>query len=446
VITKKLILILFYTVSSQYLLGQWNMEMNLHFYGPISQETNGFKDSVLFFYDVYKSKVVNRIPEINVIREDYSPEPINQPFVLSNQTETNRKLIEPEVRDELLRSQAKAISYLHQKRGKRKYVKPNDGEVNVFYLGDKHLPHDRQYKSLKVLKEAIADYIKNNPEAVQVEIFFFSESNNRNDIFYEGEACRGVSQKEDASVYLSYTDKGFWYSKHLEYIKKINDNELNFLSSISLLNIRGEKVGNSEFHSQVKTSGLLYLDGSSIVDSTVVNGLGEVSQLLQLDLKRTLGPDTIFSRAKVKVDYNRNAEIISAQLNELKDIAQLDVMIDIYRTYGDSLNGVEKAPNRSEPLYPKGIEGLYEDIYKNIQYPEYELTLGIMGTVYVSFVVTKTGEITDIKVDREVKGGPGLSLAAIKATRRLNNFQPAMINGKPSNYRFRLPIMFKLTD
>ena len=420
--------------------------MNLHFYGPISEETNGFKDSVLFFYDVYKSKVINRVPEIYIIREDYSSEPINQPFVLSNQTETNRKLIEPEVRDELLRNKAKAISYLHQKRGKRKYAKPTEAEVNVFYLGDKHLPHDRQYKSLKVLKEAITDYIKNNPEAAQVEIYFFSESKHRNDSFYDSEAYMSISQKPNANVYLSHTDKGFWYSRYLEYINKINQNELNFLSSIPLINIDGKKVDNTVFLSQVKTNGLLYLDESGIIDSTVENGLGEVSQFIQLDLSRILGPETIFSRAKVKVMYNRNAEIISAQLKELKDITRFDVMIDSYRTYGDSLNGVEKAPNRTEPVYPTGIEGLYEDVYKNIQYPEYESLLGIMGTVYVSFIVTKTGEITEIKVDREVKGGPGLSLAAIKATRRLKNFQPAMINGKPSNYRFRLPITFKLTD
>jgi TonB family protein len=444
--TKKLILILLCAFSSQLLHGQWNMEMNLHFYGPIAEETNGFKDSVLFFYDVYKSKVVNRIPEIYIIREDYSSEPKKQPFVLRNQTETNRKLIEPEVRDESLRNQAKAISYLHQKRGKRKYFKPNDGQEIVFYLGDKHLPHDRQYKSLKVLKEAIADFIKSNPEVVQIDIYFFSESKHGSDSFYQGEARRGVSQKDDDSFYLSYADRGFWSSKYLEYIKRINENELNFLFSISLLNIQGEKVDNTEFHSQVKTNGLLYLDESGIIDSTVVNGLGEVSQFIQLDLRRILGPETIFSRAKVKVMYNRNAELISAQLNELKDITRLDVMIDSYRTYGDSLKGIEKAPNMIEPVYPTGIEGLYEDIYKNIQYPEYELTKGIMGTVYVSFVVTKTGEITDIKEDRGVNGGPGLSLAAIKATRRLKNFQPAMVNGRPSNYRFRVPIKFKLKD
>jgi protein TonB len=99
---------------------------------------------------------------------------------------------------------------------------------------------------------------------------------------------------------------------------------------------------------------------------------------------------------------------------------------------------------QAEPEYPGGIEKLYEDIYKNITYPEMEKENNIQGTVYVSFVVEKTGSITDIKIDRGVNGGPNLSKEAEKAVRKLKPFTPAKMNGKSVRYRYRVPIKFIL--
>lgn len=95
-----------------------------------------------------------------------------------------------------------------------------------------------------------------------------------------------------------------------------------------------------------------------------------------------------------------------------------------------------------EPQYPGGIEKLYEDIYNNITYPEQEMENNIQGTVYVSFIVEKTGNITDIKIERGVNGGPNLSREALKSVRQLKPFTSAKMKGKSVRYRYRIPIKF----
>jgi protein TonB len=99
---------------------------------------------------------------------------------------------------------------------------------------------------------------------------------------------------------------------------------------------------------------------------------------------------------------------------------------------------------QEEPSYPGGIEKLYEEIYKSITYPEMEKENNIQGTVYISFVVEKTGAITDIKIERGVNNGPNLGKEAEKAVRKLKPFSPAKMNGKSVRYRYRMPIKFTL--
>jgi len=97
-----------------------------------------------------------------------------------------------------------------------------------------------------------------------------------------------------------------------------------------------------------------------------------------------------------------------------------------------------------EPAYLGGLGNLYAEIYKTLAYPEMEKEESISGTVYVSFVVEKNGNVTDVKTERGVTGGPNLSKEAEKAVKKLSNFTPAKMNGKSVRYRYRIPIKFTL--
>ncbi len=75
-------------------------------------------------------------------------------------------------------------------------------------------------------------------------------------------------------------------------------------------------------------------------------------------------------------------------------------------------------------------------------YPEMPRSLGIQGTVWVSFIVNKQGQIEDVKIERGVH--PDLDAISIKAVQKL----PAMIPGKqmdkPVKVRYKIPIKFTL--
>ena len=95
-------------------------------------------------------------------------------------------------------------------------------------------------------------------------------------------------------------------------------------------------------------------------------------------------------------------------------------------------------------INPEYIGDVFQDISKNVVYPEKCKEEGIQGTVYVQFVVNTEGGIEDVKILRGVKGGAELEIAAIQAVRKLGKFKPAMQNGKTVKCRMNLPIKFAL--
>jgi protein TonB len=113
---------------------------------------------------------------------------------------------------------------------------------------------------------------------------------------------------------------------------------------------------------------------------------------------------------------------------------------------------VEEAPKVEEvvayaeqmPTYPGGEEAMRADLAKAITYPEMEKENNVQGTVYVSFIVEKDGAINDVKVMREVNGGPNLTKEAVKAVNKLKKWEPGKMNGKSVRVRMNIPVKFVL--
>lgn len=87
-----------------------------------------------------------------------------------------------------------------------------------------------------------------------------------------------------------------------------------------------------------------------------------------------------------------------------------------------------------------------KEFYSNQEYPRACRQAGIEGTVYVSFVVTGKGQITDAKVVRGVGaniGGP-CDEYAVKYIVNNAKFSPGRQRGKPVSVRYTLPIRFQL--
>jgi protein TonB len=96
------------------------------------------------------------------------------------------------------------------------------------------------------------------------------------------------------------------------------------------------------------------------------------------------------------------------------------------------------------PTFPGGEVEMMKYIQRNVQYPQVEKEAGISGTCYVTFVVEKDGNITDVKVLRGVSGGPGCDKEALRVVKSMPNWKPGKQNGREVRVQFNLPIKFTL--
>jgi periplasmic protein TonB len=97
---------------------------------------------------------------------------------------------------------------------------------------------------------------------------------------------------------------------------------------------------------------------------------------------------------------------------------------------------VEKMP---EP--EGGLEGFYKTLKRNLKYPGPDARRGIEGKVFVEFTVSKTGQLTNLKIVR------GISEACDKEALRvlaLTKWQPGKQRGVPVNVKMVQAIHFQL--
>lgn len=96
------------------------------------------------------------------------------------------------------------------------------------------------------------------------------------------------------------------------------------------------------------------------------------------------------------------------------------------------------------PIPDGGTEGWNTYLANNLQYPEGAKKSNIEGTVYVSFVVDKNGQILNPFLLRGIGGGADQE--ALRVTSQSPKWTPGMQNGQKVNVRMRLPIRFSLPD
>lgn len=94
------------------------------------------------------------------------------------------------------------------------------------------------------------------------------------------------------------------------------------------------------------------------------------------------------------------------------------------------------------PRFPDGDAALTEYVQAHIRYPETAKENNIQGRVVVQFVVTKTGEIGEVKVVRGKH--PDLDKEAVRLVKSLPEFIPGTINDHPVNVWYTLQIEFRL--
>ncbi|GAB3994368.1 M56 family metallopeptidase [Spirosoma daeguense] len=106
---------------------------------------------------------------------------------------------------------------------------------------------------------------------------------------------------------------------------------------------------------------------------------------------------------------------------------------------GDVLTIVEE-----QPEFPGGMKKLGEFLGQNLKYPEAAQKAHVEGKVFVSFVVTKTGEITNVQIEKGI--GFGADAEAVRVVKAMPRWSPARHNGEIVNVKYNLPIRFVMED
>ena len=107
-----------------------------------------------------------------------------------------------------------------------------------------------------------------------------------------------------------------------------------------------------------------------------------------------------------------------------------------------SLSGCENASNTRKCTNQQ----LIDFIDNHLRYPPIAKENGVEGTVVVQFIITKEGNIKDIKVIRDI--GANCGKEAIRLIKLMIakswTWKPGTQSGKPVDVQYNLPIRFKL--
>lgn len=136
----------------------------------------------------------------------------------------------------------------------------------------------------------------------------------------------------------------------------------------------------------------------------------------------TVSYDTLHNPVKEKAAYQK----ITMKLNSGK------VM------YADSIFFVAQ----QMPSFPGGDRELFKFLSKNLKYPESARQAGISGTVYLKFIVERSGELSHFTVMRGIDGE--CNTEAIRVLKSSPVWNPGMHKGKPVRVQFVMPVKFAL--
>ncbi len=461
---QKSLVVLLMLIANCTVSGQVYFQINLNLYKPLAESRVAFEDSILTFYAPYKAGKETYFPFVYIHRQDYSHEKITQPFfvvskrvtpgvsgALTKLSQDDIKKLEAMYSNKENRQSTKGEKWLYAKKGLRMYDcnfedNPSNETFHLF-LGSKSDSRTNHFANIKDIKKKISRILIDNPGA-NINIHF----SDRNKL------CNGDDTYVNHSIkYLTYGEHRVMSSlKKKEALEIINQNWNTIIQQISEDSEKDVLIEKEciEFYSDFNSENRIYFGAllptrhKHPITGKYTNDRG----------------DYYLGNYHLLIELNRKGDFLSVRkINE-----EFPNFYNQRYYYGESedeisisqgptepvINAPAHEPNeneiaafvQSEPEYPGGREKLYDDIYSNITYPEMEKENNIQGTVYISFIVEKAGNITDIRIDRGVNGGPNLSKEALKAVKKLKPFTPAKLDGKPVRYRYRIPIKFTPRD
>ena len=147
--------------------------------------------------------------------------------------------------------------------------------------------------------------------------------------------------------------------------------------------------------------------------------------------------DVILSSRVVGVGF---AELLDVEITEETEVEEIVFEEEPEEEEADKVFLVVE----EDAAFPGGPGEWNKFLRKNLKYPRQAKRMGIEGNVYLSFIVDRTGTISDIQVIREVGGG--CDEEAVRVLKASPKWTPGKQRGKAVTVPYSLPIIFQVQD
>jgi len=117
---------------------------------------------------------------------------------------------------------------------------------------------------------------------------------------------------------------------------------------------------------------------------------------------------------------------------------------EVYKGYRNDSTSIYETFDE-QPEFPGGTAAYMKYLQDHIKYPPAALDAGVQGTIYISLVISSTGQIKEVKIQRDpVHYGCGDE--AVRVIMAMPPWKPGKINGKAVAVRYVIPVKFVLPD
>lgn len=110
--------------------------------------------------------------------------------------------------------------------------------------------------------------------------------------------------------------------------------------------------------------------------------------------------------------------------------------------YNKTLDGSDEVYTivENSPSFPGGQDALKQYISDNLRFPQILKELSIQGTVYITFIVEKDGNISNAGILKGIH--PYADAEALRIINSMPAWKPGMQGGRPQRIRMNIPVKF----
>ncbi len=96
--------------------------------------------------------------------------------------------------------------------------------------------------------------------------------------------------------------------------------------------------------------------------------------------------------------------------------------------------------------FPGGQQAMNAYLSANLKYPAEAIEMGLQGKCYIKFMVSETGNVSNVIVAKGVPDCPSCNAEAVRVVKSMPKWKPAINDGKPVNSWYTLPVSFKIVS